>query len=83
MGSLRTTTLLFLLLAALACAPASHAVKPPPDPTRDAMMLNFQTVFVSDANCAKSDEEHNTTLGNIYRLFGDVATTDEVISRLC
>lgn len=49
---------------------------------RDAMMLNFQTVFVSDANCAKSDEEHNTTLGNIFRLFGDVATADEVISRL-
>lgn len=49
---------------------------------RDAMMLNFRTVFVSDANCAKSDEEHNTTLGNIFRLFGDVATTDEVISRL-
>jgi ureidoacrylate peracid hydrolase len=49
---------------------------------RDAMMLNFQTVFVSDANCAKSDEEHNATLGNIFRLFGDVANTDEVISRL-
>jgi ureidoacrylate peracid hydrolase len=49
---------------------------------RDAMMLNFQTVFVSDANCAKSDEEHNATLGNIFRLFGDVATTNDVISRL-
>lgn len=40
MGTLRTIPLLFLLMAGLVSAPASHAAKPPPDPTRDAMMLS-------------------------------------------
>ncbi len=49
---------------------------------RDAMMLNYKLVFVSDANAAITDAEHNATLGTILRVFGDVATTDEAISRL-
>jgi ureidoacrylate peracid hydrolase len=49
---------------------------------RDAMMLNYKLVFVSDANAAISDAEHNATLGTILRVFGDVATTDETIARL-
>jgi ureidoacrylate peracid hydrolase len=49
---------------------------------RDAMMLNYKVVFVSDANAALSDAEHNATLGTILRVFGDVATTDETIARL-
>ncbi len=49
---------------------------------RDAMMLNYKTVMVSDANAAATDEEHNATLVNILRVFGDVMTTDEVIERL-
>jgi len=49
---------------------------------RDAMMLNYRTVFVSDGNGAMTDDEHNATLGNIFRMFGDVATTDEIIARL-
>jgi ureidoacrylate peracid hydrolase len=49
---------------------------------RDAMMLNYKLVFVSDANAAISDEEHNATLGTILRVFGDVATTEETIERL-
>jgi ureidoacrylate peracid hydrolase len=49
---------------------------------RDAMMLNYKVVFVSDANAALSDEEHNATLGTILRVFGDVATTDQMIARL-
>ncbi len=49
---------------------------------RDAMMLNYKVVFVSDANAASSDEEHNASLGTILRVFGDVATTDETIGRL-
>lgn len=49
---------------------------------RDAMMLNYKTVFVSDANACRTDEEHNTTLANILRIFGDVAATQEVIGRL-
>ncbi len=49
---------------------------------RDAMMLNYRLVFISDANAALSDAEHNATLASILRVFGDVATTNEVIERL-
>lgn len=49
---------------------------------RDAMMLNYKTVMVSDANAAATDAEHNATLVNILRIFGDVMATDEVIARL-
>jgi ureidoacrylate peracid hydrolase len=49
---------------------------------RDAMMLNYRVVFVSDANAALSDADHNASLGTILRVFGDVATTNEVIALL-
>jgi ureidoacrylate peracid hydrolase len=49
---------------------------------RDAMMLNYRTLFVSDANGTRSDDEHNATLANMLRLFADVAATDEIVSRL-
>ena len=49
---------------------------------RDAMMLNFKTVMVSDANAARTDEEHNATLSTFYAIFGDVMDTDQVIRRL-
>jgi ureidoacrylate peracid hydrolase len=49
---------------------------------RDAMMLNYKTIVVSDANAAHSDDEHNGTLTNILRIFGDVLTTDEIVAHL-
>jgi ureidoacrylate peracid hydrolase len=49
---------------------------------RDAMMLNYRVLFVSDANAALSDAEHNATLATILRVFGDVATTEEVVTLL-
>jgi ureidoacrylate peracid hydrolase len=49
---------------------------------RDAMMLNYRLVFVADANAALNDAEHNATLTSILRVFGDVATTDEVVALL-
>ena len=49
---------------------------------RDAMMLNYNIVFVSDANATWTDEQHNATLTTIVQSFGDVMTTDEVIERL-
>ncbi|MBM3608118.1 MAG: cysteine hydrolase [Alphaproteobacteria bacterium] len=39
---------------------------------RDAMMLNYKVVMVSDCNAADNDEEHNATLRAIYLTFGDV-----------
>lgn len=49
---------------------------------RDAMMLNYRLLFVSDANAALTDAEHNATLNNMVRVFGDVRATDEIIALL-
>lgn len=49
---------------------------------RDAAMRNFQTVMVSDALAAKTDEEHNAALMNFALNFGDVMTTAEAIGYL-
>jgi ureidoacrylate peracid hydrolase len=46
---------------------------------RDAMMMNFHTIMVSDGNAALSDEEHNAALTNFYTTFGDVMDTDFLI----
>jgi ureidoacrylate peracid hydrolase len=48
---------------------------------RDANMLNFKTVVVSDATTARSDAEHNAALSSLFNLFADVMTTQEVIER--
>ncbi|HVV94168.1 MAG TPA: isochorismatase family cysteine hydrolase [Hyphomicrobiales bacterium] len=49
---------------------------------RDAMMLNYKVFFLSDANAANSDADHNATLATVQRVFGDVVTTDEAIGLL-
>jgi ureidoacrylate peracid hydrolase len=49
---------------------------------RDAAMLDFRTFMVSDANAARTDEEHMATLVNFIQTFGDVRSTDEMISLL-
>ncbi len=46
---------------------------------RDAMMLNYRTIMVSDANAAMTDEEHNASLTSFYMTFGDVMDTDMLI----
>ncbi len=49
---------------------------------RDAMMLNYRAVMVSDGCATASDIEQAATLGNFYLYFGDVQTTSELIERL-
>ena len=49
---------------------------------RDAMMLNFKTVMVTDGNAAKTDEDHNAALSNFYLTFGDIMSTDFAIGCL-
>ena len=49
---------------------------------RDAMMLDFKVVMVSDCCAALSDEEHRATLENMIQQFGDVMTSEEVLERL-
>lgn len=48
---------------------------------RDAMMLDFNVVMVSDCLAALSDDEHRSTLENVIQQFGDVLTVDEVLVR--
>jgi len=49
---------------------------------RDAMMRNFKTIMVTDANAADSDERHNASLIAFYLKFGDIMPTDLVIASL-
>ena len=49
---------------------------------RDAMMLDFKVVLMSDCCAALSDDEHRATLENIIQQFGDVMTGPEVLRRL-
>jgi ureidoacrylate peracid hydrolase len=49
---------------------------------RDAMMMNYKVIFVSDGTATFNDEEHNATLGIMLAMFADVMTTDEVVVRL-
>ena len=49
---------------------------------RDAMMLDYRVIMLSDGNASLSDEEHAASLNNFLCYFGDVMTTDEAIARL-
>jgi ureidoacrylate peracid hydrolase len=49
---------------------------------RDAMMLDFKVVMVSDCCAALSDDEHRATLETMIQQFGDVLTGEEVFARL-
>ncbi|MEE6179440.1 hypothetical protein [Mycobacterium sp. 050134] len=41
--------------------------------------LRYRVIMVADANAARRDEDHKATLYTIYRTFGDVRTTTDVI----
>jgi ureidoacrylate peracid hydrolase len=43
---------------------------------RDAMMRNFRTIMVTDANAAMNDDMHNASLIAFYVRFGDIISTD-------
>jgi ureidoacrylate peracid hydrolase len=49
---------------------------------RDAMMMNYRTLMVSDGCAAPDDYLHNATLTNFYLQFGDVQTTGELVALL-
>jgi ureidoacrylate peracid hydrolase len=49
---------------------------------RDAMMLNFKTIMVTDGNAAVTDEDHNASLVGFYLTFGDVMSTDMLVECL-
>lgn len=49
---------------------------------RDAFMLNYRTIVVSDANATVSDEAHNASLNALFTRFADVFTTAELLGLL-
>jgi ureidoacrylate peracid hydrolase len=49
---------------------------------RDAAMLNFRTVMVSDGNAAVSRAEHDAALTAFYNVFGDVMDTEMLVAAL-
>jgi ureidoacrylate peracid hydrolase len=49
---------------------------------RDAMMLNFKTIMVTDGNAAMTDAEHAAALIGFYLTFGDIMATDMLVDCL-
>lgn len=49
---------------------------------RDAMMLDYRVVMLSDANAAATLEEHGAALNSLALFFADVMTVDEALARL-
>ena len=49
---------------------------------RDAMMVGYRVVMVSDANAARYDEDHVAGLTTIWQSFGDVRSMDDCIADL-
>jgi len=49
---------------------------------RDAMMLDFRVVVLSDATAALTAEEHQASLNVLVQEFADILVTDEVIEEL-
>jgi ureidoacrylate peracid hydrolase len=48
---------------------------------RDAMMLDYKVVLLSDCTAALSDDEQRATLENVIQQFGDVLTASEALAR--
>jgi ureidoacrylate peracid hydrolase len=49
---------------------------------RDAMMRNFNVIFLADANATYNDTIHNASLNSMAVTFCDVMTCDEALERL-
>jgi ureidoacrylate peracid hydrolase len=49
---------------------------------RDAMMLDYKVVMLSDCTAALSDDEQRATLENVIQQFGDVLSGDEAVKLL-
>jgi nicotinamidase-related amidase len=47
---------------------------------RDASALDYRVILVADACAAVRDQDHNATLHVVYRSFGDVRPTAEVLT---
>jgi ureidoacrylate peracid hydrolase len=75
-GILKSRGIEFVLIAGTLTNVCSEAS------ARDAAMQDYETTIVSDANAARSDDEHRATLVTFIQSFGDVRTTEELITLL-
>lgn len=66
-------TLVFTGVATNVCVESS---------ARNAMMLNFRSLMVSDGCATLTDAEHNATLAIFHTRFGDVRTASEIVKLL-
>lgn len=49
---------------------------------RDASTRGLRVVMAADANAARRDRDHNATLHTVYRSFGDVRPTREILAMI-
>lgn len=49
---------------------------------RDAVMTDFKTIMIEDANATRTDEAHIAALTTFLQSFGDVRKTDEIVAML-
>lgn len=49
---------------------------------RDAMMIGYRAVMVSDGNAARFDEDHMAGLTSVWQSFADVRSTDDILDNL-
>jgi ureidoacrylate peracid hydrolase len=49
---------------------------------RDAVVHDYNTIMLSDANASRADEDHANTLNNFQIYFGEVMTVEQTIARL-
>jgi ureidoacrylate peracid hydrolase len=45
---------------------------------RDAMMMNYKTIVLTDGCAAHTDTEHNASLSNLLNMFADVRPSEDV-----
>ena len=46
------------------------------------MMLDYRVVMANDANAARYKEDHAIGFSTVFQSFGDVMTTDDVLTTL-
>jgi ureidoacrylate peracid hydrolase len=49
---------------------------------RDAMMMSYRVIVLSDGCGCRSDREHNASLSSLMNMFADIRTCDSVINLL-
>jgi ureidoacrylate peracid hydrolase len=46
---------------------------------RDALQMGYNVIFLTDANAALGDEEHNATLMSMTAMFADVMDSNRLV----